>query len=172
MQMLLWKGIGTYVARHPQYRVLFGPVSISNDYHPLSQQLIVRFLQRNRMEPERASLVKPRRPFRRTDGNDRLVDLNVSDLRIIAELLNTVEDQDVGIPVLLRQYLKLNGRILGFNVDPEFNNAIDCLLWVDLAQTEIGLLRKYMGATGADEFLAYHTAATESERPRVRQTRA
>ncbi|MCZ6892714.1 MAG: lysophospholipid acyltransferase family protein, partial [Gammaproteobacteria bacterium] len=124
--MLLWKGIGAYVARHPRYRVLFGPVSISNDYHPVSQQIIVRFLQRNSMEPKRASLVKPRQPFRSNHGEAQLVDLNVSDLRIIASLLSTVEDVNVGIPVILRQYLKLNGRILGFNVDPEFNNAIDC----------------------------------------------
>ena len=161
--MLLWKGIGAYVARHPRYRVLFGPVSISNDYHPVSQQLMVRFLQRNRMEPERASLVKPRQPFPRSDRAATLIDLNVSDLRIIATLLSTVEEQDVGIPVLLRQYLKLNGRILGFNVDPEFNNAIDCLLWVDLAQTEPTLLRKYMGAQSAENFLAYHNGEAAGE---------
>ena len=159
--MLLWKGICAYVARNPKYRVLFGPVSISNDYHPLSQQLIVRFLQRNRMEPERASLVKPRQAFPRGDRTTNLVDLNVSDLRIIASLLNAVEEQDVGIPVLLRQYLKLNGRILGFNVDPEFNNSIDCLLWVDLAQTESALLRKFMGPEACDNFLRYHGATID-----------
>lgn len=159
--MLLWKGIGAYVARHPRYRVLFGPVSISNDYHPLSQQLIVKFLQRTSMEPERSSLVKPRRPFRSARGETRRADLNVSDLRIIAGLLSTVEDEDVGVPVLLRQYLKLNGRILGFNVDPDFNNAIDCLLWVDLARTEPTLLRKYMGADGAARFLAQHGGGAE-----------
>ena len=167
--MLLWKGIGAYVARHPRYRVLFGPVSISNDYHPVSQQLMVRFLQRNRMEPERASLVKPRQPFPRGDRSTTLVDLNVSDLRIIATLLSTVEEQDVGIPVLLRQYLKLNGRILGFNVDPEFNNAIDCLLWVDLAQTEPLLLRKYMGAAAAEHFLAHHRGELDTAEQATRK---
>lgn len=159
--MLLWKGIGAYVAQHPHYRVLFGPVSISNDYHPLSQQLIVKFLQRTSMEPQRSSLVKPRRPFRSARGETRRADLNVSDLRIIAGLLSTVEDDDVGVPVLLRQYLKLNGRILGFNVDPEFNNAIDCLLWVDLGRTEGTLLRKYMGPEGAARFLAHHGIGAE-----------
>ncbi len=163
--MLLWKGICAYVARNPQYRVLFGPVSISNDYHPLSQQLIVRFLQRNRMEPERASLVKPRQAFPRGDRTTNLVDLNVSDLRIIAALLSAVEEQDVGIPVLLRQYLKLNGRILGFNVDPEFNNSIDCLLWVDLAQTDAVLLRKLMGPQAFENFLRYHGCDIDGQRP-------
>ncbi len=154
--LLLWKGIGAFVARHPRYRVLIGPVSISNDYHPLSQQIIVRFLQETSMEAERASQVKPRNPFRSRSAATRLIDLDVSDLRIIAALLCQVEDDDVGIPVLLRQYLKLNGRILGFNVDPEFNNAIDCLLWLDLATTDSTLLQKYMGREGAQQFLAHH----------------
>ena len=157
--MLLWKGIGAFLARHPHYRILFGPVSISNDYHPVSQQIIVRFLQRNSMEPHRASRVKPRRPFRSKHDEAQLVDLNVSDPRIIASLLSTVEDDDVGIPVLLRQYLKMNGRILGFNVDPDFNNAIDCMLWADLTRIEVPLLRKYMGRDGAERFLAHHQFA-------------
>lgn len=161
--MLLWKGIGTYVARHPHYRVLFGPVSISNDYHPVSQQLIVRFLQRNSMELERASLVKPMHPFPAGDGPARRIDLDVSDMRIIANLLSTVEDDNVGVPVLLRQYLKLNGRILGFNVDPEFNNSIDCLLWVDLARTDPTLLKKYMGPDGVERFLGHHGLSKVAE---------
>ena len=159
--MLLWKGIGAYIARHPRYRILFGPVSISNDYHPVSQQIIVRFLQRNSMESLRASRVKPRRPFRSKHDEAQLTDLNVSDLRIISSLLSTVEDDVVGIPVLLRQYLKMNGRILGFNVDPHFNNAIDCLLWADLAGIEVPLLRKYMGAEGAEKFLVQHGLTDE-----------
>jgi len=130
---------------------------ISNDYHPVSQQLIVRFLQRNSMEVERASLVKPKRPFRAGGQHDgRRADLDVSDMRIIASLLSIVEDDDVGVPVLLRQYLKLNGRILGFNVDPDFNHSIDCLLWVDLRRTDPQLLRKYMGSDGLARFLAHH----------------
>ncbi|MEQ8234410.1 MAG: GNAT family N-acyltransferase [Gammaproteobacteria bacterium] len=158
--LLLWKGIAGYVARYPQYPVLFGPVSISNDYHPVSQRLIVRFLQRNSMELERASLVKPRRPFRAGPRRDeRRADLDVSDMRIIANLLSTVEDDDVGVPVLLRQYLKLNGRILRFNVDPDFNHSIDCLLWVDLRRTDPQLLVKYMGRDGLASFLAYHGLA-------------
>ncbi|MGR8920227.1 MAG: lysophospholipid acyltransferase family protein [Gammaproteobacteria bacterium] len=154
--MLLWKGIAAYVVRQPRYRVLFGPVSISNDYHPVSQQLMVRFLQRTSMELERASQVKPRNPFRGGSVQTKCIDLDVSDLRIIANLLTTVEHGDTGVPVLLRQYLKLNGRILGFNVDPDFNNAIDCLLWVDLTRTDASLLRKYMGREGVERFLRYH----------------
>lgn len=154
--MLLWKGISAFVARHPRYRILFGPVSISNDYHPVSQQLIVRFLQSTSMEPERASLVRPRKPFKARGTQARLVDLDVSDMRIISALLGIVEDGEAGVPVLLRQYLKLNGRILGFNVDPAFNNVLDCLLWVDLVKADPVLLGKFMGQDELARFRALH----------------
>lgn len=156
--MLLWKGIANYVIKHPQYRVLFGPVSISNDYHPVSQEILVQFLRQTNSEVRRASLVKPRTPFRlKTDLTQNLVDLDSIDLRIIADLLNTVESEDKGVPVLLRQYLKLGGQILGFNIDPQFNNSIDCLLWVDLMRTELPHLNKYMGTAEAARFRALHT---------------
>ena len=159
--MLLWKGIARYVSRHPEYRVLFGPVSISNDYQPISQSLLVQFLRHTNAEVRRASQVKPRRPFRmKTDFANHLVDLDSVDLNIISDLLSTVESDDKGVPVLLRQYLKLGGQILGFNIDPNFNNAIDCLLWVDLMRTDASLLNKYMGATGANEFRRIHEHAS------------
>ncbi|HOY72271.1 MAG TPA: hypothetical protein PLX53_03980, partial [Tenuifilaceae bacterium] len=47
------------------------------------------------------------------------------------------EPYDYRMPVLLKKYLKLNGRILGFNVDPKFNNALDGLLILDLLQVPI-----------------------------------
>ena len=154
--MLLWKGIGRYVSLHPSCRYLLGPVSISNDYHPLSQQLIVRFLQGNSMEKERSSLVKPKRPFRVEKKHSKRVDISISDLEVVGNLLTTLEDDTIGIPVLLRQYLKLNGQILGFNVDRAFGNSIDCLLWVDLTKTDEILLKKYMGRENAEAFLDRH----------------
>ncbi len=155
--MLLWKGIGRYLMLNPQYRVLFGPLSISNDYHPISQQLLVQFLRHRNSETRRTSHIKPRRPFReKTDLAENLIDLDNIDLNIISDLLSTVEADDKGVPVLLRQYLKVGGHILGFNIDPNFNNAIDCLLWCDLMHTELPLLIKYMGKEGAIEYRRMH----------------
>jgi putative hemolysin len=155
--MLLWKGIARYLTRHPQYRILFGPVSISNDYHPISQEILVQFLRGRNSEVRRASQVKPRRPFRvKSELTADLVDLDSIDLNIISDLLSTVESDEKGVPVLLRQYLKMGGQILGFNIDPNFNNAIDCMLWADLTRTEPAFIRKYMGNEGAAEFFRLH----------------
>ncbi len=155
--MLLWKGVSIYMAQRPHYNVLFGPLSISNDYHPISQQILVRFLKHHKFEKIRASLVKPRRPFRpKAHEAAALVDLDSGDLRLVADLLGAVEPGDRGVPVLLRQYLKLGGQILGFNIDSDFGNSIDCLLWVDMRRTELPLLRKFMGNELAEQFYATH----------------
>ncbi|MFT4583652.1 MAG: putative hemolysin [Gammaproteobacteria bacterium] len=162
--MMLWKGIGRYLLQYPQYRILFGPLSISNDYHPISQDILVQFLRQKNATQRRASHVKPRRPFRqKSEMHSDLIDLDSVDLDIISDLLSTVESDDKGVPVLLRQYLKFGGHILGFNIDPNFNNAIDCLLWCDLMETESRLLSKYMGSEAAEDYRRVHESVQTDE---------
>ncbi len=156
--MLLWKGIATYVASHPRYAVLFGPVSISDDYSLMSQRVLVDFLQTNVFDQKLGKRVKPRMPFDASSlGNLRRRSLNQPEN--VAELSNLVSDLENdarGVPVLIRQYLKLGGKMLGFNVDTEFSHVIDGLIKVDLRNTEPATLARYMGADLARAFLAYH----------------
>jgi hypothetical protein len=58
------------------------------------------------------------------------------------------------MPVLLKQYLKLGGKILGFNVDPDFGNCLDGLILVDLLQTDPKTLGRFMGREGMADFMA------------------
>ena len=58
--------------------------------------------------------------------------------------------------MLLRQYLKLGGRLLGFSSDAQFSNALDGLMRVDLRHSDPRLLDRYMGKEGASAFLTYH----------------
>ena len=74
-------------------------------------------------------------------------------LEDLASLVAEMEGDARGIPVLLRQYLRLGGRLLAFNVDPAFSNVLDALLYVDLATTERPLLERYMGKEGAEKVL-------------------
>jgi len=142
--LLLWKGIGEYVARNPRYRVLFGPVSISNQYQPLSRRLIVSFLERHALQAEFKSLVAARNPFRHNPECNTGLDLD--------DLFAVVSDIDPGqggVPVLLRQYLRLGGKLLGFNVDPQFADVLDGLIVVDLAKTDPKLVARYLGKAQA-----------------------
>ena len=78
----------------------------------------------------------------------------------ISEVVSDLEPGGAGVPVLLRQYLKLGGQLLGFNVDPQFSNVVDGLILVDLTKTEPKLLDRYLGRESAAEFLNYWRAQT------------
>jgi len=161
--MLLWKGIGQFVARNPQYRKLFGPVSISSDYQPTSQRLLVDFLKANNSQPQLARMVKPRRPFKADAIKASQVHKRLTDPDGLSQLIAEIEQDEKGIPILLKQYLKLGGQILEFNVDPQFNNALDGLIMVDLLDTETKTLAKYLGKTGVKQFYAYHSVRDKQE---------
>ena len=161
--MLLWSGIGRFIERSPQYAVLFGPVSISNSYSSASRQLIVDFLSTHTAEAQLMKQVKPRRPFRarRSPGDGAACPSTVGELsRVIAR----IEPDHKGVPVLLRQYLRLGGRILAFNVDRHFGSVLDGLIMVDLRQVEPKLLARYMGESGMMAFRAYHRRHSERTR--------
>jgi len=161
--MLLWKGIAAFVAGHPRYAVLFGPVSISNEYSSLSQQLLVGFLRHSRFDDTLARQVRPRSPWRGARLEKRAMGLQpaLDSLGKLSELLVDIEPDEKGVPVLLRQYLKLGGQILGFNVDAGFSNVIDALIRVDLRNTDPAILARYMGKEQAGAFLAWHAAREE-----------
>lgn len=156
--LLLWKGIALFVAARPRYRYLFGPVSISSDYAQISQALLVQYLRTHRYADNLARLVKPRLPFRATLGPREHVDLirRVDDLDQLSDLVSGLEADAKGVPALLRQYLKMGGVLLGFNVDASFNNSLDGLILVDLVNSGEKLLSRYMGPDVAGRYLAYH----------------
>ncbi len=156
--LLLWKGIGGFLNSHPGYRVLFGPVSISSDCSTWSQQLLVDFLRINRFDGNLSRRVKPRNAFRNLFRRHwRRYDLEaLTDIDRLSDVIAQVEPDGKGIPVLLRQYLGFGGRLLGFNVDPDFNNALDGLIMVDLLQTDPAVLKKYMGSREAEAYLGFH----------------
>ena len=159
--MLLWRGIGRFVERHPRYAILFGAVSISNSYDPVSRRLIVEYLRANTIEAELARHVKSRRRFTHRSARFNQI-ARPKDIDELSQLVARIEPDAKGVPVLLRQYLKLGGRLLGFSSDAQFSNTLDGLMRVDLRHSDPRVLDRYMGAEGAASFLAYHR--TESLR--------
>lgn len=156
--MLLWKGIGGFISARPQYRILFGPVSISNQYHWVSRELIVAFS----MSHYKSGLM------RYVKGNGqlgkklpkrfgfKLACPFIDDLHDLSEIISCIERNGEGIPILLKHYLKLGGKILAFTVDRKFSDVTDALIILDLAQTEPILLERYMGKEGVNNFFTFH----------------
>ena len=153
--LLLWKGIGRFVATHPQYRVLFGPVSISCRYSDSSHRLLMAFLHQNHLDSDLADLVEAVNPRAVNPAPALPVPRSVEE----ADRLVTEAERDgKGVPILLRQYLKLNAKLLGFNVDPQFGDALDALMMVDLTTVHAAILSRYLGRQATAQFLARHRA--------------
>lgn len=154
--LLLWKGITRYVAAHPSCAVLFGAVSISNDYNPVSRSLLVGYLETQK-ESALAPLVRPRHPYRAKHGAHTYADAVTRFSRDVEELSAPIADLErdgKGVPVLIKQYMKAGGRVLGFNVDPRFSNVLDVLMMADLRRAPQPILERYMGREAAAAFLA------------------
>ena len=155
--LLLWKGIAGFVQRNPKYTHLFGPVSISNDYSPVARQLIASVMSVHYYDDEKAKLVAPTTPLEKSGKEFWRPDMlsSLSKLPLLSKVLSRLE-QGMGLPVLLRQYLGMNGKLVCFNVDPAFNFALDGLIVVDLTSVPARTLGKYMGREEAQLYLDSH----------------
>jgi putative hemolysin len=157
--LLLWRGIARFIALHPETPILFGAVSISNEYTRTSREMIVRYFEQREEGREFVDLIRPRTPFRvpklrRWDC--RAVCSALRDLDELAESISDVEIDGKGVPILIKQYAKIGGKLVGFNLDRKFSDVVDGLVIVDLRQTDPPVLERYMGKAGYDAFCRFH----------------
>ena len=161
--LLLWKGIAGLVARRPETPVLFGAVSISNDYNAASREMIYRFFEARMQDDGLARWVEARRPFRPAvlrKWDCRGMCHALRELEELSQPITDVEADGKGLPVLLRQYAKVGGKLVGFNVDRKFSDVLDGLVVVDLRRTEPNVLERYMGREGALRFRQAHAVSS------------
>jgi len=157
--MLLWKGIGAYLCKYPRYRRLFGPVSISAEYSSMSKHLLTAFLTLHKFLPDLAKLVSPRNPMKRKEVRQfdrRAFSTVAGSMEECNELIKELEADGKPIPILLKQYLKLNGQLMGFNVDPDFGNVLDGLILIDVPSIDERVMKKYLGEETGEVYLQYH----------------
>jgi putative hemolysin len=132
---LLWKGIMVFLLKHSNYRYLIGPVSISNDLSGFSKSLIVDYVKTYYFDEKMANCVVPRKNF--VVNTNKIIDRKIfidSSERDINKIEKIILDIEPGykLPILLKKYMEINGKIIGFNIDPKFNNCLDGLMIVDL----------------------------------------
>ena len=155
--LMLWKGIANFASRNSEYTHLFGPVSISNDYSDNARQLMAETLSIHYYDNAKAELVSPSTPLR-SNGSQFWQSNLLSSLASVALLSKVLArmEKGKGLPVMLRQYLKMNGKLVCFNVDPAFNDTLDGLIVVDLPSVPPKTLGKYMGRPEAEIYLEKH----------------
>jgi len=128
---LLWKGILAYMIRHSQYKYLIGPVSISRYYSDTARLVLMEYARRHFMHPAFAAWFKPRTPFRPKRSATATTEAEA--IHDFDEIIDRLQPEHIRFPILMKQYLRQNARFLGFNLDPNFNDALDGLMILDIA---------------------------------------
>lgn len=151
---LLWRGILTFLQKNKYYRYLIGPVSISNSFSHVSKSLMVKFIMKHYFDHDLARYIKPRKKFRFDNSGEDLETLlarEKTDMKKLDELVNEIEPLGMRVPVLLKKYIKQDAKILGFNIDPKFGNALDGFMMMDFSKVPeetIKMLEKEKGREG------------------------
>lgn len=168
---LLWKGILYFILKHPEYRYLIGPVSISGAFSKVSKYLIISFIKAYYFDREMAGMVEPRNEYipEINVGDpdvDAVRELASEDIKKLDKAISEIEMGNLRLPALLKKYLGQNAKIIAFNVDPKFNNALDGLLVLDLfnvpKETLYGLAKEFGDKSLLDKLGG---AAKENEPP-------
>lgn len=146
--MLLIKGLFYTVIKYPDIKYLIGPVSISDQYPPFYRSIMIYYLQKMHAIPQYANLISPKTPFvanyKKTDP-DYLLKNKISSIEKFDRFMFRISNSTYRMPTLLKKYLKMNARIIGYNVDPDFNYCVDGLIMLalnEMPRSEIDALSK------------------------------
>jgi putative hemolysin len=133
---LLWKGIVHTTLRYPEHKNLIGGVSISNKFSDFSKSLMIEFMKSHYYDPYIAQYITPNLEYKvklKDADKDFVFNGTSSDLNKFDKIIDEVEPGSLRLPVLIKKYIKQNARVVAFNVDPLFNNAVDGLMYIRIA---------------------------------------
>ncbi|MFG6685083.1 GNAT family N-acyltransferase [Mariniflexile sp. HNIBRBA6329] len=144
---LLWKGIVHTTLRYPEHKFLIGGVSISNQFSNFSKSLMIEFMKSHYYDPYLAQYVHPKKEFKvklKDADKDFVFDETEADLNKFDRIIDEIEPGALRLPVLLKKYIKQNARLMAFNVDPLFNNSVDGLMYIKIADLPESTVRPVM----------------------------
>ena len=144
---LLWRGIIHTTLRYPEHKFLLGGVSISNQFSDFSKSLMIEFMKSNYYDPYIAQYVHPKKEYKvklKDADKDFIFDETEADLNKFDKIIDELEPGSLRLPVLIKKYIKQNARLVAFNVDPLFNNAIDGLMYIRIADIPESTMKPVM----------------------------
>ena len=163
---LLWKGIVHSTLRFPNHQYLIGGVSISNRFSNFSKSLMIEFMRSHYYDPYLAQYVHPKKEFKvklKDADKDFVFDATEADLNKFDKIIDEIEPGALRLPVLLKKYIKQNARLIAFNVDPLFNNAVDGLMYIRISDLPDSTVRPVMEEFQAELERKYGPKAEEEE---------
>jgi putative hemolysin len=144
---LLWRGIIHTTLHYPEHKYLLGGVSISNQFSDFSKSLMIEFMKSHYYDPYIAQYIHPKKEFKvklKDADKDFIFDEAEADLNKFDKLIDELEPGILRLPVLIKKYIKQNAKLVAFNVDPLFNNAIDGLMYIRIADIPESTMKPVM----------------------------
>ncbi len=163
---LLWKGIVHTTLRFPDHKYLIGGVSISNQFSNFSKSLMIEFMKSHYYDPYVAQYIQPKKEFKvklKDADKEFVFDESASDLNKFDKLIDEVEPGSLRLPVLIKKYIKQNAKVVAFNVDPLFNNAVDGLMYIRIADLPESTVKPVMEEFQAELEIKYGPNPEEEE---------
>lgn len=143
----LWKGIIHVTLLYPKHKFLTGGVSISNQFSNFSKSLMIEFMKSHYYDPYIAQYIHPKKEYKvKLKDADRefVFDATKADLNKFDRIIDELEPGNLRMPVLIKKYIKQNAKLVGFNVDPKFNDAIDGLILLRISDIPESTVRPVM----------------------------
>ena len=144
---LLWKGIMHTTLRYPEHKFLLGGVSISNQFSDFSKSLMIEFMKSNYYDPYIAQYIHPKKEYKvklKDADKDFIFNETEADLNKFDKIIDELEPGSLRLPVLIKKYIKQNAKVVAFNVDPLFNNAVDGLMYIRIADIPDSTMKPVM----------------------------
>ncbi|GGA67578.1 glycerol acyltransferase [Flavobacterium palustre] len=144
---LLWKGIIHTTLRFPEHKYLIGGVSISNQFSDFSKSLMIEFMKSNYYDPYIAQYIHPKKAYKvklKDADKDFIFNETEADLNKFDKIIDELEPGILRLPVLIKKYIKQNAKVVAFNVDPLFNNAVDGLMYIRIADIPESTMKPVM----------------------------
>lgn len=144
---LLWKGIMHTTLRYPEHKFLLGGVSISNQFSDFSKSLMIEFMKSNYYDPYIAQYIHPKKAYKvklKDADKDFIFNETEADLNKFDKIIDELEPGSLRLPVLIKKYIKQNAKVVAFNVDPLFNNAVDGLMYIRIADIPESTMKPVM----------------------------
>lgn len=144
----LWYGIAAFLRSHPQYRYLFGAVSISNTLSTPAKDLLIYFYTHYYGSENRYLVCH--QPYQISDVSLANLEPMFAGLDLkegFIKLKKQLRYLGFVVPVLYKQYAELTEpggtRFLGFNIDPDFSDCVDGFVVVDIDRMSAQKRKRY-----------------------------
>ena len=132
--VLLLRGLSDVVVRYPDINHFIGPVSISAWYPKFYMSMIVKYVsEKHPVSEDLAHMATPLTPFHSDflkANPEVLMQGNMESIDKFDKFMFRLSNGQYRLPTLFKKYLKLNAKFLCFNVDPDFNDTLDSLLFL------------------------------------------